>query len=147
MGILATGTFRSNRIGGCPFICDKDSKSNGSGSFGFQINLNLYLWLIKWYYNKVVILESIFSSGQSTSDKQRWNAKKKEYSSRKYPDMEKDCNQSIGEVELNDMMIYLYCIDIHFRKQWYLKIVIHLLNICIVDGWVLYKRNSYQLDI
>ena len=147
MGILATVTFGSNRIGGCPFICDKDSKSNGSGTFGFPINLNSFLRLIKWYYNKVVILGSIFSSVQSTLDKQHWDAKKKEYCRIKYPDMEKDCNQSIGGVEVNDKMLYLYCIDIHLRRQWYLEIITHLLNICNVDGWDLYRRNSDQLHI
>ena len=35
MGILATETFRSNRIGGCPFMWGKDVKTNGSGSFDF----------------------------------------------------------------------------------------------------------------
>ena len=32
-GILATATFRSNRIGLCPLMSDKDLKSEGRGSF------------------------------------------------------------------------------------------------------------------
>ena len=68
MCILATATFRSNRIGGCPFIRNKDLKANGRGSFDFRIDLNSSLRLIKWYDNKAVILGSTFSSVQSTSD-------------------------------------------------------------------------------
>ena len=75
MRILATETFRSNRIGGCPLMCDKDLKTNGSGSFDFRVDLNSSLRLIKQYDNKAVILESTFSSVQSTSDKQHWGCK------------------------------------------------------------------------
>ena len=56
-------------------MCDKDLKTNGRGSFDFRIDLNSSLRLIKQYDNKAVILESTFSSVQSTSDKQRWGCK------------------------------------------------------------------------
>ena len=147
MCILAIATFRSNRIGGCPFIRNKDLKANGRGSFDFRIDLNSSLRLIKWYDNKAVILGSTFSSVQSTSDKQRWYAKKNKYCKIKYPDTLKDYNQSMGGVDLNDMLISLYRVDIQSRKRWYLKIITHLLNICNVNGWLLYRRNSDQLDI
>ena len=59
----------------------------------------------------------------------------------------KDYNQSMGGVDLSDMLISLYRVDIQSRKRWYLKIITHLLNICNVNGWLLYRRNSDQLDI
>ena len=68
----------------------KDLKANGRGSFDFRIDLNSSLRLIKWYDNKAVILGSTFSSVQSTSDEQRWDAKKKEHCKIKYPYMVKD---------------------------------------------------------
>ena len=39
-GILAIVMFRSNRIGLCPLMCDKDLKSEGRGSFDYRIDLN-----------------------------------------------------------------------------------------------------------
>ena len=125
----------------------KDLKANGRGSFDFRIDLNSSLRLIKWYDNKAVILGSTFSSVQSTSDKQRWDAKKKEHCKIKYPYIVKDQNQSMGGVDLSDMLTSLYLIDIQSRKRWFLKIFTHLLNICNVNDWLLYRRHSDQLDI
>ena len=76
-GILATDMFRSNRIGLCPLMCDKDLKSEERGSFDYRVALNSSLRMVKWYDNKAVVLGSTYSSVQSTTIKQRWDAKKK----------------------------------------------------------------------
>ena len=61
--------------------------------------------------------------------------------------MVKEYDRSMGGVELNDMLIFLYRVDIQTRKRWYLKIIIHCVNICNVYAWLLYKRFSDQLDV
>ena len=43
------------------------------------------------------------------------------------------------------MLISLYHVDIQTRKGWYLKIIAHLVNICNVNGWLLYRGYSEQL--
>ena len=53
----------------------------------------------------------------------------------------------MGGVDLSDMLTSLYLIDIQSRKRWFLKIFTHLLNICNVNDWLLYRRHSDQLDI
>ena len=93
-------------------MCDKDLKANSCGSFDFRIDLTSSLRLIKWYDNKAVIFASTFSSTQSTADKQRWVAKMMKRCKIKYPDMVKDYNQSMGGVDLNDMLISLSRADI-----------------------------------
>ena len=45
------------------------------------------------------------------------------------------------------MLISLYRVDIQTRKQWYLKIITHCVNICSVNARLLYKRFSDQLDV
>ena len=117
------------------FVCDKDLKANSCCSFDFRIDLTSSLRLIKWYDNKAVIFASTFSSTQSTADKQRWVEKMMKRCKIKYPDMVKDYNQSMGGVDLNDMLISLSHADIQSRKRSYLKIITHLLNICNVNGW------------
>ena len=94
------------------FVCDKDLKANRCGSFDFWIDQTSSLPLIKWYDNKAVIFASTFSSTQATADKQRWVAKMTKHCKIKYPDMVKDCSQSMGGVDLNDMLISLSCADI-----------------------------------
>ena len=51
----------------------------------------------------------------------------------------------MGGVDVNDMLISLYHVDIQTRKGWYLKIIAHLVNICNVNGWLLYRGYSEQL--
>ena len=130
-------------------MCGKDLKANGRGSFDFQIDLNSSFRLIKWYDNKAVISGFTFSSIQSTSDKQCWDVKKKEHCKINYPNMTKDYNQNMGGVDLNDMLISLYRVDIQSRMQWYLKIITHLLNIvmlmvgfCVGDILTKYSKEK-----
>ena len=61
--------------------------------------------------------------------------------------MIKEYNKSMGGLDLNDMLISLYRVDIQTRKRWYLKIITHCVNICNVNAWLLYKRFSDQLNV
>ena len=61
--------------------------------------------------------------------------------------MVKEYDRSMGGVEFNDMLIFIYRVDIQTRKRWYLKIITHCVNICNVNAWLLYKRFLDQLDV
>ena len=61
--------------------------------------------------------------------------------------MVKEYNRSMGGVDLSDMRISLYQVDIQTRKRWYLKIIKNCVNICNVNAWLLYKRFSDELDV
>ena len=60
MGILATATFRMNRLTGCPLMSDKDFKKEGRWSFDYRTNMNLMLRVVKWHDNKAVTVASTF---------------------------------------------------------------------------------------
>ena len=145
MGISSTATLRSNRAAGCPLMSHKDLKATGRGTFDCHIDLNSSLRVVKWYDNKGFILGSSFSTVQASSTKRRWDSKKKDHCNVAYPDMIKKYNETLGGVDLNDMHISLYRVDIHRSKRWYLKIITHLVNICNINGWLLYRRYSEQL--
>ena len=61
--------------------------------------------------------------------------------------MIKEYNESMGGVDLNDMLISLCRVDIQTRKRWYLKIITHLVNICNVNSWLLYRKYTEQLRL
>ena len=61
--------------------------------------------------------------------------------------MVKEYNESMGGLDLNDMLTYLDLVDIQTRKRWYLKIITHLVNICYVNGWLVYRRYSEKLQV
>lgn len=147
MGILAAATFRTNRVANCPLLSDKDLKASGRGSSDYRIDLNSKMRMLKWFDNKTVILGSNYASIASSTKKRRWDAKKKEFCNIDYPDMVRDYNESMGGVDLADMLISLYRVDIQTRKRWYLKIITHCINICNVNAWLLYRRFSEQLQV
>lgn len=109
MGILTSATFRSNRLSGCPLATDKDLKTSGRGSSDYRIDLNSSVRVMKWYDNKGVVLASTFASVSSSSKKRRWDPKKKDHVNIAYPDMVKGYNESMGGVDLNDMLYTIPC--------------------------------------
>ena len=89
-------------------MSDKGLKSEGRESFYYRVDLNSSLRMVKWYDNNGVVLGSTYSSVQSATTKQRWDAKKKEHCHVIYPDMVKQYKRGMGGVDLNDMLISLY---------------------------------------
>ena len=77
-----------------------------------------------------------FTSPQSLTSVKRWDGKKKAYINM-CPDIVKDYNEVMGGVDLADMLISLYRTNIK-SKRWYLKIIFHCIDICKVNGWLLY---------
>ena len=61
--------------------------------------------------------------------------------------MVKEFNESMGGVDLNEMLISLYIVDSETSKRWYLTIIVHLVNIGYVNGWLLHRRYSGQLQV
>ena len=59
-GILATATFRMNRLAGYPLMSNKDLKKEGCRSFDYQTDMNSTLCVVKWRDNKAVTVSSTF---------------------------------------------------------------------------------------
>ena len=62
------------------------------------------------------------------------------------PDIVKNYNSAMGGVGLADMLISLYLTPYKTRR-WYLWVAVHLLDICKVNAWLLYKRYATQLKM
>jgi hypothetical protein len=55
-------------------------------------------------------------------------------------------NKFMSGVDLLDSLIALYRIKIRSRK-WYHRIVFHLLDMTVVNIWLLYRRDCASCDI
>lgn len=108
MGIFVTATFRTNRLGECPLMSEKYLKKQGSGSFDYRTDKNSGLHLIKWFDNKSVVLGSTFSGVESTTTFERYNTMEKKKMKVNYLGMVLQYNQSMGGVDLVDMLISIY---------------------------------------
>lgn len=52
----------------------------------------------------------------------------------------------MGGIDLHDMLVELYRVDIRV-KRFYLCIIYHLLDMCVVNSWLLHRRHCRQLNI
>ena len=62
------------------------------------------------------------------------------------PAIIKEYNMSMGGVDLCDMLIALYRIEVK-TKRWYVKVFWHLIDLAKVNAWILYKRHQNQLGV
>ena len=59
------------------------------------------------------------------------------------PTIVKEYNEHMGWVDLFDMLMSLYKLD-HKSCKWYRRIFFWVLNVAIVNGWILYRRHTTQ---
>ncbi len=62
------------------------------------------------------------------------------------PKIVKVYNRGMDGVDLSDMLIALYRIEVKTRR-WYLNLFWHCIDICKVNAWLLYRRPSDALEI
>ncbi|CAH1996092.1 unnamed protein product [Acanthoscelides obtectus] len=55
-------------------------------------------------------------------------------------------NNYMGGVDLLDAMLGLYRIRIR-SKKWYLRIFFHMLDMCCVNAWLLWRRSNKEFDL
>ena len=59
------------------------------------------------------------------------------------PALVKEYNSFMGGVDLHDMLVQLYRVNMKGRR-FYLRIVFHLINMACVNAWLLYRRHCNQ---
>ena len=71
---------------------------------------------------------------------ERYDRKQKKVLKINYPNIDKLYNKNKGGVDLFDMLMALYRLD-HKSKKWYKRIFLWAVNLCILNGWLTYKRQ------
>lgn len=102
--------------------------------------------VIKWFDSNSVHLVSSYAGVQPTDLCKRWNSKEKRSIDVPRPFAVKEYNAFMGGVDLADMLIELYRTD-HKSKRWYMRIFYWMMDVSIVNGWLLYKCHCAQLSI
>ncbi|MEI6864815.1 transposase [Flavicella sp.] len=138
-GILCLSTVRSNRLKGIKLKEEKYLKKEGRGSYDFSVEQNSQTIAIKWYDNKAVHLLSNYAGIEPTDVCKRWDRKRNQRIEVTRPLAVKEYNKFMGGVDLSDMLIELYRIDFK-SKKWYMRIFFYLLDMSVVNAWLLYRR-------
>lgn len=143
LGVLAAGTVRIARMPGCQLKSDGILKEEGRGSFDYMTEKNRNLIVVKWYDNKAVHVASTYKGLHPIETVKRWSLSERKYIEVPRPAIIEEYNRNMGGVDLNDMLVSLYRIRIGVRR-FYLRIIYHLVDICVVNAWLLYRRDCAQ---
>ncbi|XP_037778669.1 piggyBac transposable element-derived protein 3-like [Penaeus monodon] len=146
--IYCLGTVRINRLQGISFENDKALGKKGRGTHQENKALvdDVEVRAKKWMDNKGVTLLSTFASAEPVWELKRYDKKAKAVVTVPCPAVVTEYNKFMGGVDLMDSLISLY--RIHTRsKKYYHKIFFHFLDVTVVNCWLLYRRDSSDLDI
>lgn len=146
-GIFSLGTIRADRLRNCPLTSDKVLAKRGRGSFDMAVDNSHKVCVVKWEDNRSVCLASTYCEAQPLGTIKRFPKRSKSSASGPRskdditcPHIIKQYNSFMGGVDLADMLVALY--RTAFRThRWYMAIFSQLLDMCITNAWLLYKRD------
>lgn len=144
-GILTLGTIQLNRAKGIDlptarelmkkergFCMEKSTEVNG-----VEINVTT------WVDNKVVNLCSSYVGKEPMATVKRYSKQKKERIDVPRPKAIEVYNKYMGGVDLLDSMLGFYRIKVR-SKKWYHRIFFHMVDMAIVNSWLLWRRKEKQ---
>lgn len=140
-GIFSLGTVRRNRLPNCKLPDDNQIKKlpRGASIEHISSNESAPLSVVLWKDNKIVTLLSTYCGELPKTTKKRFDKKLKKQIEVDCPHIIKEYNRHMGGVDLLDSHIGRYKIKIKSRK-WYIRLFYHLLDMTVVNSWILYKR-------
>jgi len=93
--------------------------------------------VVRWYDNRAVTFLSTFVGAEPLMTAKRWC--KDEMKQVSCPKVVDTYNKHMGGVDLLDSLTGLYRCRIR-SKKWYHRLFFHLVDIAVVNAWLLYKR-------
>lgn len=140
-GIYSLGTIRRNRVPNCKLPTESTMKNVDRGtSYEFVATIDgVDVSSVIWKDNKCVTLVSSFAGKTPISKVRRYDRKVKKIIEVDCPYIITEYNRHMGGVDLMDSFMGRYKIYMKSRK-WYIRIFYHLLDMSLVNSWLLYKR-------
>lgn len=146
-GVFGLGTVRSNRLRGADAILpsDKVLKKKPRGSYGEVACNKNRLSVVRWNDNKPVTLISSYVGTQPVHKIKRYCKESRSREDVDCPQIVKEYNKHMGGVDLADMLISLYKTPFKTRR-WYIGIFAQLIDICINNAWLLYRKDHNKIS-
>lgn len=140
-GILCLGTVRPNRVPNCTLPSEKEMKSAGRGTYVEKVTKidDIDMSIVRWMDKKPVNLLSTFAGSEPAGEAKRWSGKEKKEIIIPCPHVVQVYNKHMGGVDLLDSLLGLYRIKLR-SKKWYLRIFFHIVDLAVVNAWLLSRR-------
>jgi hypothetical protein len=101
--------------------------------------------VVKWFDNKSVCLASSYVRVYPlTTTRRYYNKTTKSRVDVSMPQIVKHYNSHTGDVDLVDMLIVIYRTNMK-KHKWYLNIFSQLLDVCIHNAWLQYRKDCAEL--
>mgnify|MGYP003502986328 CR=1 FL=1 len=107
--------------------------------------VNTGLSAVHWMDSSAVQLSSTHVAIEPMSTVKCWDRKQKKYVETNCPAIVKEYNEYMGSIDLFDMLMSLYKRN-HKSCKWYRHIFFWVLNVAIVNEWILYRRHFIQRE-
>lgn len=134
----STGTIMFNRVPDRATLKFKKDSQMSRGECQQMVREPAVL--VKWKENKSVLIASNCTGSDSTEVIKRWDKKMHSYINVTAPKVIQNYNKYMGGVDVLDQQIEYYRTFIKTRK-WTLKVLIHFMDLALVNTWRAYKIN------
>jgi hypothetical protein len=148
MNLASIGTVRPNRLQKPPLISDRELKKKGKGAYDCCLSEENNVVIVKWADNKIVHVASTFVGVGEEPLKMvsRWNKKERHSYGIPCPKAISTYNKHMGGVDKFDHLCEIYRMSSR-AKRWYLPIVIFMLNLTLVNSWLIYMKDAELLGV
>ena len=138
------GTARETRTGnpGLKSTTEMNNKKTKKGAMDYRSCDGVLA--LKWKDNKVVTILSTDAGIEPLSTMKRYDKDAREKVDVECPDVIKQYNGRMGGIDKNDMLTHLYKTPLRSRR-WPQKIFGFVLDVCVANAWLLYKRDMKHL--
>lgn len=132
-----TGTLRSNRVGN-PAIVKNTPISLGESCIAHN---NKKVIVTKWKDKREILFVSTEhkSNYEGTTSRRVRTVKYK-------PAVQPRYNKYMRAIDKHDQLLSYYCCE-HKTLRWYKKVIIHMIQICLVNGFLLYNKKNSILSL
>ncbi|XP_046987283.1 piggyBac transposable element-derived protein 2-like [Schistocerca americana] len=140
-GIYSLGTVRRNRVPDCKLPSEAELKKMARGASVERVATvdGVDISNVVWKDNKSVMLLSTLAGQQPIHEAGRYDKKTKSRTTIPCPQIIKLYNKHMGGVDLLDSIMGRHKILVKSRK-WYIRLFYHLLDMGVVNSWLLYRR-------
>ena len=143
LNMEGTGTIMNNRLKNVNFSQDCKLKR---GDYEEYCRSDDKVVAVKWKDSKCVTMLSTCSGAEPVSTVKRWCKKDKKYIDVPCPSVVRHYNQSMGGVDICDQQVECYRTWVK-TKKWTLKVVLHFLDLALVNAWMEYREDCRKSQV
>ncbi|XP_064865147.1 piggyBac transposable element-derived protein 2-like isoform X3 [Oncorhynchus nerka] len=138
LGVRCIGTVRANGTGGATAMDDKDLAKLGRGAYDYCSQEGVIA--VRWLDKKSVSILSNACGIEPLGYVRRFCRETHQKIDITCPSVMLAYIQAKEGIDLSDMLVRLYKTPMKARR-WYLPLFGYILDLCIANGWLMYKRD------